>query len=725
VNRPAIALIRVLYAFCALSLSPLHAHAAAADSAESVGWRGSAMLAGAGAEPLITRDGDHVVWHEAASMGRPPLIIGVVRRAMARAGDTDVRDSDVALRILSRHMLARGWALVRMGDRTLAAGDSSAADSCWALAGARMDAFQWPAIRRRHDLQLLRHGDAAALAVLEADDCCTQSDAVEDLRTWLVAQRAAGAGDTARAMTTLARRSIPVDSIETVLGWLGTLQARLGPEARIPLIGAAARLWPQRSRKIGVLPWLVDGIDALPPGRRRFEARLNVADGLRRMGRYADARESLAHARLPHAPEGTPFKGDTARADSTDQGRLFLARALVERGAAHPEAADRLLAEATLWTANARARDGARRAAAYADAVDARVDLAISNGRPGKARTILDHAASSADRRFQAAIVSMMMAEPREALGRLGADGMEEALFWRGMLLRSGYRATADSLLGLAANKGWFDYYPAMARERLEQRPPLAAPATAAPATSGPAIVRSLELMAWLGLGGDLGNTLEDLNAASSRNPFGLFGGDWLRAARVAYQSGHVTVGIKLAHKARYRRLPGDEADPVSIAPWLFPPAFDSLYAESGKRNGVDPALLQSVGWQESFFDAGAVSRAGALGVMQFMPATARVVARQIGEPAPPDSALLDAARSIRLAGHYLAGLLRQFDAAVPPALAAYNAGPGRARTWIARANGDTGPLFCEVIGFDETVNYVKNILATWQAYRWLAPRWE
>jgi soluble lytic murein transglycosylase len=86
---------------------------------------------------------------------------------------------------------------------------------------------------------------------------------------------------------------------------------------------------------------------------------------------------------------------------------------------------------------------------------------------------------------------------------------------------------------------------------------------------------------------------------------------------------------------------------------------------------------------------------------------------------------MLDAARSIRFGAHYFAGLLSQFGGAVPPALAAYNAGPGRARTWIRRANGDTGALFCEVIGFDETINYVKNILGAWQAYQWMRPRWE
>jgi soluble lytic murein transglycosylase-like protein len=273
------------------------------------------------------------------------------------------------------------------------------------------------------------------------------------------------------------------------------------------------------------------------------------------------------------------------------------------------------------------------------------------------------------------------------------------------------------------------------ARESLGVVPRAIAPARALPGAGGPAWLREAELLVWLGETDDAATLVEraidwQASARADASIAGMGftqGSHWLRAARIAYLADRPHVGIRLAHRPRWRMLhdlPAD-VDREAVLPWMYPPAYDSLYAAYAPREGIEPALLSAIGWQESFFEEKAVSRAGALGVMQFMPATARLVARRMGEPEPSAADLLEAERSIRLGADYFAGLLRQFGGAVPPALAAYNAGPGRARTWIRRANGDGGALFCEVIGFDETINYVKNILGAWQAYRWMGPRWE
>lgn len=681
---------------------------------------------GDGAEPMLALEGDRIAWRTDAAMGEPPLIVGVVRRAMAAAGDTDVRESRIGLEILSRHRPARGWALTRMGARALAAGDSARADSCWALAVRRLHPWRWQALRLRHDLLLARGGERAALAALVATDVGEIGEDVRREALWLTVRRMTATGDTAGALQRLSAGAIPVDSIGTALAWLERLERAAAQPHHALLLRNAARLWAQRATQTGRLAWIVDPLAGLAPGRDAFEAALSAADGLRRLQRYSEARALLAAVRLPRAPRagaGPPPAGaDSARADSTDRARIHYALGRIERSAGRTAAADERFEQAMRWARpdGARTAESASAAAAHGDALAARADMAIAGGDYRTARRILDDAPRGMDRRFDAAIVSLMLGDRAGAARRLAGSDAEGALFWSGVLADS--RAASDSLLGRAAASPWFDFYPSMARERLRRDAPLAPPAAALPSADGTEAVRAMELMAWLGLAQELEAPLELLNDSTRENPFQLFGADWLRLARLAYGSGRPALGIRLAHKARYRPAPGGALPREAVVAWMYPPAYDSLYAASAARSGVDRALLAAIGWQESFFDEKAVSRAGALGVMQFMPATARVVAAQLGEPAPSNADLLVAGRSIRFGAHYTASLLRRFGGEIPPALAAYNAGPGRAAAWMRRANGDTGALFCEVIGFDETINYVKNIMATWQAYRRLRP---
>ncbi len=159
----------------------------------------------------------------------------------------------------------------------------------------------------------------------------------------------------------------------------------------------------------------------------------------------------------------------------------------------------------------------------------------------------------------------------------------------------------------------------------------------------------------------------------------------------------------------------------------------------AARRAGRDGVALPLVGWpeaadpppaveravalglirQESSFDAVAGSPAGAQGLMQLMPATAAQVAHQLGDKPGP---LTDPAVNLRLGTAYLAGLLGRFGA-LPPALAAYNAGPGRAQEWIAAfgdpAAGTVDPIdWVELIPFSETRNYVQRVVENVVIYR-------
>jgi len=135
-----------------------------------------------------------------------------------------------------------------------------------------------------------------------------------------------------------------------------------------------------------------------------------------------------------------------------------------------------------------------------------------------------------------------------------------------------------------------------------------------------------------------------------------------------------------------------------------------------------DPLLLAMIR-QESAFQPDAKSSAGARGLMQVMPATARRIAQRLKVKYSSSRLNGDRDYNIRIGRGYLAGLLDTFDGSYVLALAAYNAGPARVRAWI-RANGDPrdGDVdvidWIEQIPFAETRNYIQRTLESLQVYR-------
>ncbi|MCH7775225.1 MAG: lytic transglycosylase domain-containing protein, partial [Gemmatimonadetes bacterium] len=132
----------------------------------------------------------------------------------------------------------------------------------------------------------------------------------------------------------------------------------------------------------------------------------------------------------------------------------------------------------------------------------------------------------------------------------------------------------------------------------------------------------------------------------------------------------------------------------------------------------LDPFLLAALVRQESAFDADATSRAGARGLMQLMPATARGLARQLG--VDWDNAFLGIAdANVHLGAAHLAQMLRQYGGEIVPALAAYNAGGSRVRRWLRFPEARAGDwfLFIERIPFAETRGYVQTLLRNRELY--------
>lgn len=151
-------------------------------------------------------------------------------------------------------------------------------------------------------------------------------------------------------------------------------------------------------------------------------------------------------------------------------------------------------------------------------------------------------------------------------------------------------------------------------------------------------------------------------------------------------------------------------------------PVLQDLVAAN--RN-VETALVHAISRQESEFRTDAVSPAGARGIMQLMPATAREVAGTLRLPFEPDRLTRDRAYNARLGAQYIQDLLRRWDNSYVLAIAAYNAGPSRVEQWIRR-NGDPRTQQVDIIDwieripFAETRNYVQRVLEGLQVYRTL-----
>ncbi len=137
-------------------------------------------------------------------------------------------------------------------------------------------------------------------------------------------------------------------------------------------------------------------------------------------------------------------------------------------------------------------------------------------------------------------------------------------------------------------------------------------------------------------------------------------------------------------------RLSADEVMPLGSGP------FDGIIVREAHKRNLDPLLVKSVIWVESCFDQYAVSRVGAHGLMQLMPATAA----ELGV-----SDRFDPAQNIRGGVTYLAWMLERFDQDLDLALAAYNAGPGA----VERHRG--------IPPFAETRNYIERVNAHYRLH--------
>jgi soluble lytic murein transglycosylase len=174
---------------------------------------------------------------------------------------------------------------------------------------------------------------------------------------------------------------------------------------------------------------------------------------------------------------------------------------------------------------------------------------------------------------------------------------------------------------------------------------------------------------------------------------------------------GYPEISVRLAKTASYAGAPM----PQFTHPLVTLPAYP------GPGTAPEPALVLGLIRQETEFDPYAISSAGARGLMQMMPASAKLAAHDASLPYRPDALLTDTTYNMQLGMTEYHGHMDRFGGSWVLAIASYNAGPGNVKKWLA-ANGDprvTDPIdWVEQIPFGETRNYVQRVLENTEVYR-------
>lgn len=190
-----------------------------------------------------------------------------------------------------------------------------------------------------------------------------------------------------------------------------------------------------------------------------------------------------------------------------------------------------------------------------------------------------------------------------------------------------------------------------------------------------------------------------------------------LEAAQAAFDQGHFAAGMAYARII----VPSFDSRHISDVPlnvWkaLYPLPYEAALRREAARNDIDPMLAAGLIRQESTFQADAVSHAHAIGLMQLLPKTARLLAKQLRVKYTKDK-LFEPDYNVQLGSYYFKGLV-QLTGAPEYALAAYNAGEDRIAAWKSERAFEEIPEVVESIPFTETREYVQIVSRNADVYR-------
>ncbi|MDY0927478.1 murein transglycosylase [Enterobacter sp. CFBP8995] len=292
-------------------------------------------------------------------------------------------------------------------------------------------------------------------------------------------------------------------------------------------------------------------------------------------------------------------------------------------------------------------------------------------------------------------------------IARLPVEAKEkdEWQYWQAdLLISQGRKEEAkDILRKLMQARG---FYPMVAAQRLGVEYPLQvdkAPAADSTVTQGAEMARVRELMYW-GLDNLARSEWANLISSKTRSQQQML-------ARYANEqdwwdlSVQATITAKMWDSLKER----------------FPLAWQNLYQQYTSDKGIPQSYAMAISRQESAWNPKARSPVGASGLMQVMPGTATHTVKMYNIPGYVNSSqLLDPQTNIQIGTQYLEYVYQQFGQNRIFSTAAYNAGPGRVRSWQKTSGGNLDAVaFIETIPFSETRGYVKNVLAYDAYYRY------
>lgn len=460
---------------------------------------------------------------------------------------------------------------------------------------------------------------------------------------------------------------------------------------------------------------------AEPGSPRRSEAKLKLGIAQVRLKQYDQARETL-HALIkngsPESHEASVWLARIYLRLGQGDKLLELARS-IQNGSLTGEQKGQITLFAGIWLEDQGQFD---------DAI-ARYRQVAKSGDPASQR---------AEGLWRVGWVYYRTARFREAVDVLhviadqhDSDFEPQALYWMGRASEQTEQSGARDFYLQVCARYVYTYYCQLARERSDipavnppTPEPVRADAAASIALDAPlprnnrseigqqsAYRRAIELKV-LGLESDAAHELAILT-----DRYGQDAETLMVLSAMLNEVGAYHHALRLA-RARFRDKLERSGGAVTPAMWTvaYPTGLVPTIKEQGAK-GVDPYLVAAIIREESQYDWKAVSRVGAIGLMQVMPGTANAVAQRYGFPPVVRDDLFDQETNIRIGVRYVEQLLEQFSGNVVQTIAAYNAGPVVVGTWVALHRGRSQDEFVELIPYQETRQYVKRVLRSYREY--------
>lgn len=451
-----------------------------------------------------------------------------------------------------------------------------------------------------------------------------------------------------------------------------------------------------------------------PQDARRGEARLKLGTSLVRLKRYDQAKhwfKTLADEGLPESDEATVWLARVYLRLNDGPRLLALASAPLRQGLALDRKAAIYLVVGS-WQDDQGRSDEAL--ATYRKVVQ----LGDASGQRGEALWRIGWIQYRAGRYGQAVDTLRELLKSKD--DPLAAP---KALYWTARSLeRNRDVAAADAYLQLCRSYP-YTYYCQLAQLRAD--PAMAAPAVAegvpADGRTGDdrrdSVLRDIHYqraveLKLLGLDQEAAKEWASLPERYARDRAAL-----AELSSLLNQAGAAHQALRLA-RVYFRDGIERGGEPVPLPLWSV--AYPTLYLPTIRLHAgatVDPYLVAAIIREESQYDPRALSRVGAVGLMQVMPVTAQQVAKKQGFPEVDRDGLFDQETNIRVGARYVEQLLQQFDGNLIQTVAAYNAGPQAVSGWIAKFNGREPDEWVESIPYQETRQYVKRVLRSYREY--------